>query len=81
MGHIENALGQKFVIIRELFEIRAHATRSKTHLILVRLNVSLQKWVNIEHDELVHADDPTHDENDEHFCVVRHVPDLKLGKQ
>lgn len=29
----------------------------------------------------MHADDATHDQNREHFRVVRHVTDLKFSKQ
>ena len=57
--------------------VRARAGE-RAYLVLVGLNISLQKRVHVKHDELMHADDATHDENDEHFRFIRHVPDLQL---
>ena len=68
-----------FVIVRERFR-RANLDKTSTYLLLTRLNVALQKWVHVEHDELMHADDAAHDEDDEHLGVVRHVSDLKLSE-
>lgn len=82
MGHVRNPLGLEVLssFASHLLVRVESIGRRATHLELTRLNVSLQEWIDVEHDELVHADDAAHDHDAQHFGFIRHVPDLEFAE-